>query len=334
MTKGLSDNAKGRYKSWTKGKPIENKNKTHQRMSFVFCSPHYNALEDETESRCCNFKTPMEKQAERQLEPHELPHFRALRAPKKVQFLAGIALIIYGLLLVFSPEYMAYHLFMGKEYMQEQGFMKTELQRAQEVEAQNHLEQLQMEEDIAKQEGEASNTLAMSILESLLGPDVNPTKQQMFVASQAAKEAELQLKHLEQLHDEVQREARAKGASSIPFQQFSRLYGAVVLAIGLHGVSTVTILYHVNCSLALFYIGFYGAQSVAMLMAVMPVVKVDNMITTVISSSWLLKLLMITMALMCALWVWLYQRLRVAGPLVPTITHSLDEAKGEGDDTV
>lgn len=288
-----------------------------------FCSPHYNELEDDTESRCCNFKTPEEKKIERGLEPAELPHFRALRAPKKVQLLAGVALVVYGLLLVFAPEYMAYHLFMGKEYMQDQGFLKTELQRAQEIEAHNQLERLQMEEGLAEQESKASDTLAMSILENLLGPGVNPTKQQMFVASQAAKEAELQLKHLEQLHEEVQREARAKGSASIPFQQFSRLYGAVVLAVGIHGISTVTILYHVNCSMALFYVGFYGAQAVAMLMAVMPVVKVDDTITTVISSSWLLKTLLLTTALMCGIWVWLYQRLRVAAPHI----HAIQEAK-------
>lgn len=296
-------------------------------MPFVFCSPHYNELGDDSEPKCCNFKTPVEKHAERQMEPAEKSHFVSLRLPKKVQFLAGMVLLVYGLLLVFSPEYMAYHLFLGKEYMQEQGFSKTALQHAQEVEARNQVEHLQMQEELAEEENKASDTLAMSILENLLGPNVNPTKQQMLVASQAAREAELQLKHLEQLHDEVQREARSRGEASIPFQQFSRLYGSVIIAIALHALGTATIIYQVNCNMALFYISFYSTQTVAMLMAVMPIVKVDDTITTVISSSVLLKFLLVVMALMCAFWVWIYQRLRVAGPYAESIRNTLDEIK-------
>jgi hypothetical protein len=286
---------------------------------FSVCSPHYSELADDNESLCCNFKTPAEKEAERNMEPQDVVHFASMRSVKKFQFLLGILLLVYGLLLVFSPEYMAFKLFIGKEYMQDQGFVTTVEDEKEETLVRHIVDELNVQKEAVEEEAQASDTLAMTILKNLLGPDVNPTTKQVIVANQAAREAEFQLKQLEKQHDEKHKAARAQGAASIPFQQFCRLYGSIVIAVALHALTTVTINYEANCSVAQMYIFFYGAQSIALLMAVMPIVKVDNTITTIISSSWDLKLLLLLFACCCAFWVWMYQRLRVAAPHVSSI---------------
>lgn len=303
-------------------------------MPFAFCSPHYEALGDDTEPRCFNFKTPAEKQAERQMEPTEISHFRSMQLPKKIQLISGMALLLYGLLLVFSPEYMAYHLFMGKEYMKDQGFATSDLQTAQEIEARNRLEYLQLQEKAIIEENDAFDERVVNMAETILNSGVNTAKQQMLAASQAVREAELQLAHMEQLRTQTQKEMRARGEASIPFQQFSRFYGSLIIAVALHAISTVSLDYHVNCNMALFYISFYSTQAVAMLLAIMPIVKVENTITTVISSSLLLKALLIVTALMCAVWVWVYQKLKVASPHVKSILQTLEEGSGGASDDI
>lgn len=292
---------------------------------LVFCSPHYAELGDDNESRCCNFKTKRQKDAERQMDRADVMHFTALRLPSKVQFLQGIVMLVFGLLLVFSAEFMAYSLFMGEEYMQEQGMIITHDQALEEIQARDTLEQLQLQETMAEEEARASDTIVMNILTAILGPDVNPTTRQKQIAQQAAHEAQLRLQHIESVHEEVVNEQRAKATASIPFQQFSRLYGAVVIAVAVHALCTCTIDYSVNCTHALLYIGFFMAQAVALLMAVMPVVKVDDNITTIISSNWLLKVVLLATAVMCGVWVWLYQRLRIAKPYISAIMDAFQE---------
>ena len=314
----------------------------------AFCSPEYAELQDETESRCCNFKTKREKMVERSMGRHLVPHYNSIRAPKKVQFIAAICLLVYGFALTFAPEYMAFNLFLGEEYMRDEGFDMTADQAQQELNAQILLEQTQLQKELLAVGAEKdSNPMLMNILQTIMAPEAKileslissdddddkkkspaeTQQQQLILAAKAAKEAEVELRRLELEHEKERREARARGTASMPFQQFSRLYGSVVMAIAIHGLSTVTTDYTTNCSVSQFYIIFYGSQAVAMLMAVMPIVKVDGAITTVISSSWLLKCLMCLMAFSCAFWVWIYQRLRVAGSHIDEIKDSqLDES--------